>query len=290
MQQVNLLIETYLSKYFYMPLIHWTDIAEIIIIAFLVYHILLWIKNTRAWVLLKGVFVIGIFLLAAVFFNMNTILWIVTNLFSIAAIAIVVVLQPELRTALEELGRKNLLSSILTYNASRPDNLRFSDRTINEIVKASVEMGKVKTGALIVIQNEQPLGEYERTGIDVDGLVSSQLLINIFEHNTPLHDGAVIVKRDRITAATCYLPLSDNMELSKELGTRHRAGIGISEVTDSMTVIVSEETGKISVAYMGRLERGIDAERLRERLRSIQNKPLEEKKHKLWKGRSRNEE
>lgn len=290
MQQVNLLIETYLSKYFYMPLIHWTDIAEIIIIAFLVYHILLWIKNTRAWVLLKGVFVIGIFLLAAVFFNMNTILWIVTNLFSIAAIAIVVVLQPELRTALEELGRKNLLSSILTYNASRPDNLRFSDRTINEIVKASVEMGKVKTGALIVIQNEQPLGEYERTGIDVDGIVSSQLLINIFEHNTPLHDGAVIVKRDRITAATCYLPLSDNMELSKELGTRHRAGIGISEVTDSMTVIVSEETGKISVAYMGRLERGIDAERLRERLRSIQNKPLEEKKHKLWKGRSRNEE
>ena len=290
MQQVNTLIETYLSKYFYVPLIHWTDIVEIIIIAFLVYHILLWIKNTRAWVLLKGVFVIGIFLLAAVFFNMNTILWIVTNLFSIAAIAIVVVLQPELRTALEELGRKNLLSSILTYNASRPDNLRFSDRTVNEIVKASIEMGKVKTGALIVIQNEQPLGEYERTGIDVDGIVSSQLLINIFEHNTPLHDGAVIVKQDRITAATCYLPLSDNMELSKELGTRHRAGVGISEVTDSMTVIVSEETGKISVAYMGRLERGVDAERLRERLRSIQNKPLEEKKRKLWKGRSRNEE
>lgn len=290
MQQVNSLIETYLSKYFYVPLIHWTDIVEIFIIAFLVYHILLWIKNTRAWVLLKGVFVIGIFLLAAVFFNMNTILWIVTNLFSIAAIAIVVVLQPELRTALEELGRKNLLSSILTYNASRPDNLRFSDRTVNEIVKASIEMGKVKTGALIVIQNEQPLGEYERTGIDVDGIVSSQLLINIFEHNTPLHDGAVIVKHDRITAATCYLPLSDNMELSKELGTRHRAGVGISEVTDSMTVIVSEETGKISVAYMGRLERGVDAERLRERLRSIQNKPLEEKKRKLWKGRSRNEE
>ncbi|MCH5254103.1 MAG: diadenylate cyclase CdaA [Lachnospiraceae bacterium] len=290
MQQVNTLIETYLSKYFYVPLIHWTDIVEIIIIAFLVYHILLWIKNTRAWVLLKGVFVIGIFLLAAVFFNMNTILWIVTNLFSIAAIAIVVVLQPELRTALEELGRKNLLSSILTYNVSRPDNLRFSDRTVNEIVKASIEMGKVKTGALIVIQNEQPLGEYERTGIDVDGIVSSQLLINIFEHNTPLHDGAVIVKQDRITAATCYLPLSDNMELSKELGTRHRAGVGISEVTDSMTVIVSEETGKISVAYMGRLERGVDAERLRERLRSIQNKPLEEKKRKLWKGRSRNEE
>ncbi len=210
-----------------------------------------------------------------------------TNLFSIAAIAIVVVLQPELRKALEELGRKNLFSSILTFDVSKTDNGRLSDRTINEIVKASVEMGKVKTGALIVIQNEQPLNEYERTGIDVDGIVSSQLLINIFEHNTPLHDGAVIVRENRVTAATCYLPLSDNMALSKELGTRHRAGVGISEATDSMTVIVSEETGKISVAYLGELSRGLDAERLREMLRSIQNKAPEEKKRKLWKGRSK---
>ena len=124
----------------------------------------------------------------------------------------------------------------------------------------------------------------------MDGIVSSQLLINIFEHNTPLHDGAVIVKENRVTAATCYLPLSDNMELSKELGTRHRAGVGISEVTDSMTVIVSEESGKISVAYRGKLERGLDAEHLRETLRVIQNKPVEEKKRKLWKGRLKNEE
>ena len=165
-----------------------------------------------------------------------------------------------------------------------------SDRTINEIVKASVEMGKVKTGALIVIQNEQPLNEYERTGIDVDGIVSSQLLINIFEHNTPLHDGAVIIRENRVTAATCYLPLSDNMALSKDLGTRHRAGVGISEATDSMTVIVSEETGKISIAYHGELSRGLDAERLKEMLRSIQEKAPEEKKRKLWKGRFRNEE
>lgn len=289
MQQVNLLIEKYFSK-LHMPTIHWTDVAEVLIIAFLVYHILLWIKSTRAWALLKGVFVIAAFLLIAVIFRMNTILWIVTNLFSIAAIAIVVVLQPELRKALEELGRKNLISSILTIGSSKSDVSRLSDRTINEIVKASVEMGKVKTGALIVIQTEQPLNEYERTGIDVDGIVSSQLLINIFEHNTPLHDGAVIIKENRVTAATCYLPLSDNMELSKELGTRHRAGVGISEVTDSMTVIVSEETGKISVAYLGRLERGIDAERLRERLRGIQDKAADDKKRKLWKGRSRNEE
>ena len=286
MQQVNDLIEKYFSK-LHIPSIIWTDVVEVFIIAFLLYHIMLWIKNTRAWALLKGLLVIGAFVLIAVFFKMNTILWIVTNLFSIAAIAIVVVLQPELRKALEELGRKNLFSSILTFDVSKTDNGRLSDRTINEIVKASVEMGKVKTGALIVIQNEQPLNEYERTGIDVDGIVSSQLLIYFFEHNTPLHDGAVIVRENRVTAATCYLPLSDNMALSKELGTRHRAGVGISEATDSMTVIVSEETGKISVAYLGELSRGLDAERLREMLRSIQNKAPEEKKRKLWKGRSK---
>lgn len=289
MQLVNDLVEKYLSK-LHIPSIIWTDVVEIFIIAFLLYNIMLWIKNTRAWALLKGLLVIGAFVLIAVFFKMNTILWIAKNLFSIAAIAIVVVLQPELRKALEELGRKNFFSSILTFDSSKPDKGRLSDRTINEIVKASVEMGKVKTGALIVIQNTQPLNEYERTGIDVDGIVSSQLLINIFEHNTPLHDGAVIIKENRVTAATCYLPLSDNMALSKDLGTRHRAGVGISEATDSMTVIVSEETGKISVAYLGELSRGLDAEHLREMMRSIQDKAPEEKKRKLWKGRSRNEE
>ena len=286
MQLVNDLTEKYLSK-LHIPSIIWTDVVEVFIIAFLLYHIMLWIKNTRAWALLKGLLVIGAFVLIAVFFKMNTILWIVTNLFSIAAIAIVVVLQPELRKALEELGRKNLFSSILTFDSSKADGGRLSDRTINEIVKASVEMGKVKTGALIVMQSDQPLNEYERTGMDVDGIVSSQLLINIFEHNTPLHDGAVIVRENRVTAATCYLPLSDNMALSKDLGTRHRAGVGISEATDSMTVIVSEETGKISVAFLGELSRGLDAEKLREKLRSIQNKAPEEKKRKLWKGRSK---
>ena len=216
-----------------------------------------------------------------IYCKMNTILWIVPNIISIAAIAFVVVLQPELRAALEELGRKNFLASLLDSN-KREDG-RFSDRTVNEIVKACVEMGKVKTGALIVIEHNQSLQEYERTGIDVDGIISSQLLINIFEHNTPLHDGAVIVRGNRVVSATCYLPLSDNMALSKDLGTRHRAGVGISEVTDSLTVIVSEETGKISVAYGGALERGLDASRLKERIFEIQDKPVEEKKRKLWK-------
>ena len=150
-------------------------------------------------------------------------------------------------------------------------------------------MVNVKTGALIVIERDTPLPEIERTGIPVDGIVTSQLLINIFEHNTPLHDGAIIIRGNRVTSATCYLPLSDNLSISKDLGTRHRAGVGISEVTDSMTVIVSEEIGKISVAYEGTLSRGLTAEELEEKLRSIQKKPTDEKAHKRWKGWFHNE-
>ena len=282
-------IETYLAR---IPRnIRWVDVVEILIISYLLYHILVWIKNTRAWSLLKGIIVIAAFILVAALFEMKTILWIVENAFSVAIIAVVVILQPELRKALEELGRKNLISSILPFDTAKTSETgRFTDKTINEISKACVEMGKVKTGALIVVEQNQSLAEYERTGIDVDGIVTSQLLINIFEHNTPLHDGAVIVRGDRIISATCYLPQSDNMALSKDLGTRHRAGVGISEVTDSMTVIVSEETGKISVAYEGNLTRSLDGEAVKEKLRLIQNKSEEDtKKHILWKGRSKGE-
>lgn len=289
MSQINEFFDTYLSS---IPRsVRWVDIVEILLISFLIYHILAWIKNTRAWSLLKGIIVIAGFIMLAAFFEMTTILWIVQNAFGVAVTAVIVILQPELRKALEELGRKNIISSIIPFDTSRAfGEGRFSDKTINEIAKACVEMGKVKTGALIVVEQNQPLAEYERTGIDVDGIVTSQLLINIFEHNTPLHDGAVIIRGDRIISATCYLPLSDNMALSKELGTRHRAGVGISEATDSMTIIVSEETGKISVAYEGRLERNLDGEGVKEKLRTIQDKPEEEpKKRILWKGRSKGE-
>ncbi len=286
MQQIQDFMDTYFR---HMPEIRWVDIVEIIILSFLMYNVLLWVKNSKAWSLLKGVIVIAIFWLLAAIFNMETILWIAENLVGIASTAIIVILQPELRKAMEELGRKNLIASLLPFDSNKMESGLFSDRTINEIAKACVEMGKVKTGALIVIEKTQPLAEYERTGIDIDGIVTSQLLINIFEHNTPLHDGAVIIRGNRVTSATCYLPLSDNMLLSKELGTRHRAGVGISEVTDSMTVIVSEETGRISIAYEGNLERNLDGDALKERLRDIQGKPEEEKRRKLWKGREKNE-
>lgn len=264
------------------------DVAEILIIAVLLYYTLVWMKTTRAWILLKGLIVILAFLLLAYFFRMTTILWMSQNVLGFAVTALIVVLQPELRKALEELGKKNIISSVLPFDNSHRVNEEFSEKTINEITKACVEMGKVRTGALIVIEQKVSLRDYERTGIDVDGIVTSQLLINIFEHNTPLHDGAVIIQGNRVVSATCYLPLSDNLGLSKELGTRHRAGVGISEITDSLTIIVSEETGKISVAYEGELERNLDADSLRDRMHKILNNPVEEHKNlRIWKGRSR---
>ena len=264
------------------------DVAEILIIAVLLYYTLVWMKTTRAWILLKGLIVILVFLLLAYFFRMTTILWMAQNVLGFAVTALSVVLQPELRKALEELGKKNIISSVLPFDNSHRVNEEFSEKTINEITKACVEMGKVRTGALIVIEQKVSLRDYERTGIDVDGIVTSQLLINIFEHNTPLHDGAVIIQGNRVVSATCYLPLSDNLGLSKELGTRHRAGVGISEITDSLTIIVSEETGKISVAYEGELERNLDADSLRDRMHKILNNPVEEHKNlRIWKGRSR---
>ncbi len=272
----------------YLENVDFYDVLEILIIAILLYYIMVWIKATRAWNLLKGLVMIAIFLSLAAIFEMNTILWIAQNILGLAVTALVVVLQPELRRALEELGKKSLLHTILPFDNSKGDPGRFSEKTINEIVKACTEMAKVKTGALIVIERDTPLQEYERTGIDVDGIVTSQLLINIFEHNTPLHDGAVIIRGNRVASATCYLPLSDNLGLSKELGTRHRAGVGISENTDSLTIIVSEETGKISVAYKGELDRNLNAETLRTHMQKLLSGSAEETKSKYIKlGRSR---
>ena len=249
--------------------ITWVDVVEILIISFLFYHVLLWIKSTRAWNLFKGIMVILIFVLLAALFQMSTILWIAENTLNVGLIALVVIFQPELRNALENIGGKSLLGNFFIFNKTVEE--KFSNHTIDELVKAVYAMGKVKTGALIVIEDEILLDEYIRTGIDVDAIVSSQLLINIFEKNTPLHDGAIILRGDRVVSATCYLPLSDSLSLSKELGTRHRAAVGISEVSDSMTIIVSEETGHVSVAYRGEIFRDLDADGLRAKLQQLQN-------------------
>ncbi|MBO5372901.1 MAG: diadenylate cyclase CdaA [Lachnospiraceae bacterium] len=271
-----------------LPVITVIDILEIIIIAFLIYNILVWIKNTRAWMLFKGLIVILVFVLMAAIFQMNTILWLAEKAINVGMIAIVVVFQPELRRALEQLGRKNFLKGLFSFEFGKNQTAIIGEKTINELVKACFEMGKVKTGALVVIEDTVVLSEYERTGIPIDGLLTSQLLINIFEKNTPLHDGAIIVRGDRVVAATCYLPLSDNMELSKDLGTRHRAAVGISEVSDSLTIVVSEETGNISVAMGGKIARRLDQEQLREYLKAIQKIEPDSKRKGLLKRRLKN--
>lgn len=289
MMSYNGPLKDYLTK-IYVPNMQWTDFIEIVIIAVVLYNILVWIKDTKAWSLLKGIIVIIFFALIAYILNLRTILWIAGKTISVGIIAIVIIFQPELRRALEQLGRKRLLLDFFNFGDEKDKGERFSSKTTDELVRAAFEMGAVKTGALIVIEQDMMLEEYIRTGIEVDAVITSQLLINIFEHNTPLHDGAVIVRGNRIVAATCYLPLSDNVNLSKELGTRHRAGVGISEATDSVTIIVSEETGAVSLAVGGNLMRNIDRETLRNKLEDVRRiASVDAKAFKRWKGRLKNE-
>lgn len=281
-------METIISKikdyayYLSLPKVTLIDLLEIFIIAFVIYHTILWVKNTRAWTLVKGILVLFLCYLFAYILDMSVILWIFNKTLAIGITALLIVFQPELRKALEEIGKKNIVKSIIPFDDQKDKNKRFSDKSINEIVKATVELAKAKTGALIIMEKDIILSEYERTGINLDSAISSQLLINIFEHNTPLHDGAVIIRGDRIVAATCYLPLSDNLGLSKELGTRHRAGVGISEVSDSLTIIVSEETGKISVAIGGKLLRNIDGDLLKKKLMGMQGNVDDDNKKKRF--------
>lgn len=267
------------------PTIHPTDVLEILIIAFIVYHVIKWIRTTRAWMPVKGILILLVFWLLASILHMDVILWIFYSTIGVGITAIIIVFQPEIRRALEQLGQRSLTSPFRLFSEGKEKEERFSDKTIEELVKGTFLLARHKTGALIVIEQEVSLSEYEETGIELDAVITNQLLINIFEHNTPLHDGAVIVRGNRITYATCYLPVSKNMNLSKELGTRHRAAAGISEVTDSFTIIVSEQTGKVSLALGGNLIRNIDADYLRRKLQELQKdkaKPSASKKA-FWK-------
>ncbi len=261
------LMSTYFPD-FYFPRITFIDVLEVLILTFVIYQIAAWIKNTKAWMLLRGILVVAVFFLIATILQMNTILFIARNLLTVFAIAAVVVFQPELRRGLEKLGEQSFVPSMSTFEPR--DKARFSDETIDAIVEACTEMGEVKTGALIVVEQAIQLTEYEATGIHMDCVVSMQVLLNIFEKNTPLHDGAIIIRGDRIVSATCYLPLSDNMDITKELGTRHRAALGMSEVSDALVIVVSEETGDISIARDGALTRGVTPDELRAALQEIQ--------------------
>ena len=268
---------------------HLTYIVEILILTVIIYELLIWVKNTRAWTLLKGIVVVTAFALISYFFHLTTLTWLMSKTAGVLVTVVVIVFQPELRRALEQLGRKNIIFSIFGTSAViAEEDRRSRDKINSEIVKAVFEMSKVKTGALIVMEKKVILNEYERTGILIDALISSQLLMNIFEHNTPLHDGAVFIRNQRVVAATCYLPLSDNMELSKELGTRHRAGVGISEVSDSLTIIVSEETGAVSIAESGKLTRSVSPDDLKAKLAEI-TQSVDDGKRKKLRERIKNE-
>ncbi len=272
----------------FIPKITYMNIVEIIIITFLIYEILLWIKNTRAWTLLRGIVMILGFAIFTYLLRLDTIMWILEKTALLATTALVIIFQPELRRALEQLGSQNLASMFLPFNDRKPEE-GFTEKTVNELVRASFEMAKVKTGALMVIERSASLKDIERTGIDVDGIVTSQLLINIFEHNTPLHDGAVVIRGNRVAAATCYLPLSDNGSINKALGTRHRAAVGISEMTDSLTIVVSEETGRVSLAEHGELRKVDDAASLNRELRQLFVQEESGSRFRIWKGRLKDE-
>ncbi|MBQ8639206.1 MAG: diadenylate cyclase CdaA [Lachnospiraceae bacterium] len=267
----------------------WNDVLEIIIFASFIYHVILWIQRSRAWILLKGAVAILIVYLLAYVLQLNNLLFVFHYVTTYIVIGAIVILQPEIRKALEQLGKKMYLTGFPFLGESRDKNEDEFLEIRESIIKASYDLGRAKTGALIVIEKKILLNEYVSTGIALNADISAPLLAQIFEHNTPLHDGAIIIRGSKILAATCYLPLSDNMNISKELGTRHRAGLGISEISDSITVIVSEETGSVSVAKEGMLYRNLDPESLRMMLEVEQRKAPESRKWTLWKGKQNHE-
>ncbi len=284
-------VKTFLStlETMELPKIGASDIVEIVILAVVVYYLLCWVQNTRTWFVLRGVVVLLVLFALATVLQLNTILFLARNAVSLIFLALIVVFQPELRKALERIGQRNVIFRFLG-NSSEEEN-RFNQTTIDELVKAAFELGRTRTGALIVIERELPLTEYIQTGIAVDAVVTSPLLINIFEHNTPLHDGAVVIRGNRVASATCYLPLSQNPNISKELGTRHRAAVGVSEVTDSLTIVVSEETGKVSVAEKGEISRNLTSAELQAKLQELHAPAADTKgfSFRFWRGRQKDE-
>lgn len=250
--------------------------VDILLVTFVIYKLIMIIRGTRAVQLLKGITVILAVWFLSGQLGLHTLRWIMSQAVIYGLLAIIIIFQPELRRALEQLGRGKFLS-----RSSSIDDIEM-EKVIDEIVKASIYMGKRRIGALISIERETGMNDYIETGIAVKGKLTSELLINIFIPNTPLHDGAVIIKNHQIMAAGCYLPLSEDPFISKELGTRHRAALGISEVTDSITLAVSEETGNISVTKNGELHRHLDEEALRELLKQELVTNLKTNSTSLW--------
>lgn len=260
-------------------------VIDIGIVSYVIYKLIILVKETRAWQLIKGI----LFILAATelskILGLKTINFILQNTLSVLAIGAIVLFQPELRRGLEQIGRSRF-KDIFSFDET---NIRIQTTAlIEELVKACTELSKTYTGALLVIEKDTKVGEIINTGIQLDSSVSAELIMNIFTPNTPLHDGAAIIRDNRIKAAACFLPLTDNPNLSKELGTRHRAALGITEVSDSIAIVVSEESGKISFALNGGLTRNLTSDTLRKALnKNLLEKNTPNKKLSLWRVKSR---
>ncbi|MCL2404229.1 MAG: diadenylate cyclase CdaA [Defluviitaleaceae bacterium] len=238
------------------------QVLDIVIIAGILYLILRWIKRTHAWVLIRGIVIMLVLWFVAVVFDLVTLGWLLQHTFTVGLIALVVIFQPELRKVLEQMGRGQYLAS---FKIESDQKAYVNEETISEIIKAAKVMSEAETGALIIFEQGVDLGEQERTGMPLDAQVSSQLLLTIFEKNTPLHDGAIIIRNNRVAAAKCILPLTAE-SLDSALGTRHRAAVGMSEVSDARVLVVSEETGTISIAIDGQLIRDVSESQMRELL------------------------
>ena len=261
------------------PVATFINIVDVLLVWFVVYQLIKIVKGTKAVQLLKGIFVVVIAKAVTEVLGLSTLLWMIDQVLTWGFLAVIIIFQPELRRALEQLGRGRLFArTMMDEEAER-------NRLIEALSKSVNYMAKRRIGALISIEKETGLSEYIETGTALDAEISSELLINIFIPNAPLHDGAVIFQRNKIAAAGCYLPLSENPFISKELGTRHRAAIGLSEVSDAITIIVSEETGAISIATEGEINRELTLEEFEEMLRRLwfgdaQDKPAQQSK---WK-------
>ncbi len=259
------------------------DVMDIVIVAVVIYKLYVLLRETRAEQLAKGIVVLLVLTKVTEWMQLYTINWILNNAMTVGTLALLIVFQPELRRGLEYIGRSRLFSK--SFVEIRGESLT---SVVDEIVEAVASLSRQKIGALIVIERQTGLNEVVETGTRIEGYVSSDLLINIFIPNTPLHDGAVIIKDDKIKAAACFLPLTENMGLSKELGTRHRAALGISERSDSLSIIVSEETGGISAAENGTIARYLDSKTLRQILIDMY-KPKSSNQTFPWKWRQKDE-
>ena len=247
-----------------LPTFQFTDALDILLVAALFYEVMRWLKKTKAWVLVKGIIIVLVIWLLASVMELNLAIWILESTLNVGILAVVIIFQPEFRRALEQLGQGKYFTRF--FGEEKEVKAEITEEAADQIVQSMLAMSAVKTGALIAVEQSVQLDEFEQTGLPVDASITSQLIVNIFEKNTPLHDGAMIIRQNRILAATCYLPLSQNSDISKDLGTRHRAALGLSEVSDAKVFVVSEETGTMSMAYKGEIYRKITPEFIRREL------------------------